>query len=183
MNGENKPQSNPEDRDEPQPRRSDKRRVGRPKFWTPEAMAPVKAEILERLAHGEALTSILEEDGMPSYPEVMKWRRADSEFEKDFVDAREDQAEFFGDECLTIADEAVDRDSAAAARVKIEVRKMRMAQLKARAFGDKPGLTIHNHGDMIVMTEERRAELIERRKRLTSKHPKLMDLEKLHPEK
>jgi hypothetical protein len=161
------------DETETEPKSRDKRRLGRPKFWTEETMPPVKAEILDRLAHGESLVSILDEDGMPGYPEVMRWRRADSVFEKNFVEAREDQAEFFGDECLTIADSACDRDSAAAARVKIEVRRMRMAQLKARAFGEKPGLTINNN-TMIVMSEEERMEYIERRKRLTSRHPELL---------
>lgn len=120
---------------------------------------------------------------MPSYNTVWEWTKEKSlgqsldesgnpvgekiasNFAERFARARDQQAEFFADDCIRIADGASDRDSAAAARIQIDVRMKRAAQMKPRVFGER-SIVDQNVSINVTMTEEKRLELIERRRLL-----------------
>jgi len=109
--------------------------VGRPTLYT-QALA---AEIAEQLANGRSLAQILSQPRMPSKQTVYSWLRTNREFLDYYVRAREEQADFFADQCIEIADATVGMDSAgvAAARVRIEARKWRASVMKPKVYGTK----------------------------------------------
>ena len=76
---------------------------------------------------------------MPSKQTVYSWLHTNRVFLDHYVRAREEQADYFADECIEIADATVGMDSAgvAAARVRIEARKWRAGILKPKVYGTK----------------------------------------------
>ena len=109
--------------------------MGRPTVYTPE----LAARITDQLANGRSLAQILAELGMPSKQTVYSWLHTNRVFLDHYVRAREEQADYFADECIEIADATVGMDSAgvAAARVRIEARKWRAGILKPKVYGTK----------------------------------------------
>ena len=116
-------------------RTSTKKALGRPTLYT-QALA---ANITEQLANGRSLAQILSQPGMPSKQTVYSWLHTNREFMDHYVRAREEQADYFADQCIEIADATVGMDSAgvAAARVRIEARKWRASVLKPKVYGTK----------------------------------------------
>ncbi|MBM7406915.1 MULTISPECIES: hypothetical protein [Sphingomonas] len=100
--------------------------------------------ICERLIEGESLRAICRDASMPSKSTVARWLAADEAFQELYARARELQAEALADEILEIADKAHDRDSAAAARVKVDVRKWLASKLAPKKYGDA---TLLKHAD------------------------------------
>lgn len=98
--------------------------------------AKQKAEICRRLIEGESLRSITSDDKMPANSTVAVWVRSDPVFAGEYASARLLQAEALADEIVDIADRATDRDSAAAARVKIDARKWLASKLAPKRYGD-----------------------------------------------
>ena len=129
--------------------------VGRPTLYT-EALA---VGIAEQLANGRSLAQILSQPGMPSKQTVYSWLRTNREFLDYYVHAREEQADFFADQCVEIADATVGMDSAgvAAARVRIEARKWRASVMKPKVYGTK---VVGEH--LVKVSHETDAERIAR---------------------
>ena len=65
----------------------------------------VGAEICGRIAGGESLRRICKADRMPSQSTVFVWLRQNDAFRQLYTLAREDQAEFWAEEILEIADD------------------------------------------------------------------------------
>lgn len=113
-------------------------RKGRPTIYT-EAVAQ---EICERIAGGESLRNICAGPRMPNQSTVLRWlfKVDESEeltaFLRAYRLARDCQAELIADEIIDIADEATDRDTAAAAQVRIAARKWIAAKLLPKKYGD-----------------------------------------------
>ena len=67
------------------------------------------AELAERicdfLAEGWSLTKICKEEGYPNRRTVYRWRRKYEEFDKAFLQAREDQADYLAEDIIEIADD------------------------------------------------------------------------------
>ena len=116
-------------------RTSTKKALGRPTLYT----QALTAKITEQLANGRSLAQILSQPGMPSKQTVYSWLHTNREFMDHYVRAREEQADYFADQCIEIADATVGMDSAgvAAARVRIEARKWRASVLKPKVYGTK----------------------------------------------
>lgn len=64
------------------------------------------AELLDRLASGETMTSITDDKHMPSYPTVCDWQRGRPWFSQAVADARRVQATSFVEQGLQILDTA-----------------------------------------------------------------------------
>jgi len=137
------------------PKPSTGKKVGRPTVYTPE----LAAEIAEQLANGRSLAQILSQPLMPSKQTVYAWLRTNREFLDYYVRGREEQADFFADQCVEIADATVGMDSAgvAAARVRIEARKWRASVMKPKVYGTK---VVGEH--TVQMSQETHAEQIAR---------------------
>jgi hypothetical protein len=110
--------------------------AGRPSDYTPE----IAEEIFRRLANGESLKAICEDDHLPSRETVRHWLFVNPEFLGNYARAREEQAEHYADEIIEIADTETDANIA---RVRIDARKWKAARMAPRKWGDK---VINEHG-------------------------------------
>jgi hypothetical protein len=104
---------------------------GRPEFPNKQE---VQKRICELLSLGMSLHKICAMDGMPDISNVIAWRWDDPEFHKQYVRAREDQADYYADEITEIADTETDPNKA---RVRIDARKWVASKLKSKSYGDK----------------------------------------------
>ena len=90
--------------------------------------------ICDKLAEGKSLRSICESADLPSRETVRKWLREDEGFAGQYARAREEQADFYADKIIEIADEAKDPQKA---RVQIDARKWVASKLKPKVYGDR----------------------------------------------
>lgn len=103
---------------------------GRPTKYT-EALAD---KICERVAEGESLNAICKEPEMPARLTIYRWFREYESFSNNYARAREDQADFYADEIIALADSATDPQKA---RLQIDTRKWVASKLKSKKYGDK----------------------------------------------
>ena len=144
------------------------KKVGRPTIYS----LALVTHITDQLANGRSLAQVLAAPGMPTKQTVYSWLHNNREFLDHYVRAREEQADYFADECVEIADASVGMDSAgvAAARIRIEARKWRAGVLKPKVYGTKivADQTLRvsqpNEEERIAQDRERFAHLRERMK-------------------
>lgn len=111
-----------------------KAKLGRPPFvWTEEIISA----ILIRVAEGESIKKICQENGMPSWQTLREKRIEDEDFAARYARAREQSADAFDEQIDEEAKLAVDKDSAAAARVRIDALKWRAGKRNPRQYGDR----------------------------------------------
>lgn len=127
---------------------------GRPSDFTPE----IANEICERLAKGESLRRICEDDEggfLPSARTVHRWLASEEDwalaFRQQYAHARERQADFYAEEVIDIADctdgpSGVQRDPQRD-RLRIDARKWYAGKLAPKKYGDKVALTGGDDGD------------------------------------
>ena len=93
-------------------------------------------EILKRLAEGESLNKICQDDHLPPRTTVLQWQTDDREgFSVKYARARETGYLKLADELLGIADasgEDVQRD-----RLRVDTRKWLLSKMLPKVFGDK----------------------------------------------
>lgn len=127
---------------------------GRPPYaWTPE----IEDEIFKRIARGEAVAKICNDDWLPS--EDTFYRRLASDdvsFRERYTHAREVQGDRIFEECLAIADDTTgdfiqtpdgpvfDREAVQRAKLRIDTRKWMAGKLRPKVYGDKLDLTHAN---------------------------------------
>lgn len=113
--------------------------MARKSKFTPELAETICA----RIAGGESLRKICEDKDMPHADAVRKWLvKGDAEdapeefkaFLAQYVRAREDQADYYADDIVHIADTEEDP---AKARVRVDARKWVASKLKAKKYGDR----------------------------------------------
>lgn len=115
----------------------------------------IKSLICERIANGESLIGILEDEGMPSSSTVFNWLAADEAFVDKYARAREAQADAVFDQILTIADDGrndwMERKNADGenigwmengealrrSQLRIDARKWMAGKLRPKKYGDK----------------------------------------------
>lgn len=139
--------------------------MGRPSDFTQE----VADAICERIADGESLRSICQTEGMPSRMTVFRWLNDPerSSFRDQYARAREEQAEFYAESIIEIADEEAvtvkggedeevsvvfDATAVARNRLRIDARKWYASKLAPKKFGDFKAveLTGANGGPVMI---------------------------------
>lgn len=123
--------------------------------------------ICERLADGESLKAMCEDEDMPSKSTVFKWLAENETFSDMYARARETQADAIFDEILDIADDGRNdwmerkdaedenigwRENGEALRrsqLRIDARKWMAGKLKPKKYGEKLEL---EHGGRIALT-------------------------------
>jgi hypothetical protein len=136
-------------------------RTGRPTLKTPE----ICAEICRRISEGETMQKILKDPGMPAWTTVHDWRHADESFRQDLARAREQQAEAWAEEMLSISDDELPTHEAIGrARLRMQSRQWLAGKYNSQ-FADKPSQTQVNVGLQVVLPEAERVKLLERRDR------------------
>jgi hypothetical protein len=107
---------------------------GRPTDYT-EALGD---KICDQLTQGMSLVKICKADAMPATVTIYKWLREHPEFANNYARARDNQADYYADEILEIADNAEDPQKA---RLQVDTRKWVASKLKPKKFGDKIDMT------------------------------------------
>lgn len=129
----------------------------------------VADKICERIALGESLRSICEDESTPSRVTVLRWLRSDAEwgeaFRAQYARAREDQADSLFDEINEIADDGandwmeklnkdgeligwtVNGEAVQRSRLRIDARRWQAAKLRPKKYGEK--LDVTSGGDKI----------------------------------
>ena len=106
--------------------------------------------ICERIADGESLVSICSDANMPCRAIVYDWLRDKPLFSDRYARAREDQADFYAEQIIQIADDGkndsyvddsgktmTDQDVVARSRLRIDARKWAASKLAPKKYGDK----------------------------------------------
>ena len=121
---------------------------GRPSNYSDE----IAAEICARLADGQSLVQICQDEAMPPVRAVRAWLAEErGNFLPMYVHAREEQVEHFVDEMITIADsvkDCTDNAIVQAARLAIDTRKWAAAKRLPRKYGDR--LDVQQDGQLTV---------------------------------
>lgn len=127
--------------------------MGRPSAFS----ATIADEICRRIAGGESLRAICEDDTMPSTSSVCRWLADDAnvEFREQYARAREAQADAIVDEMLDIADDAtndymerktedeqspgyvLNGEHVQRSKLRIDARKWVASKLAPKKYGDK----------------------------------------------
>lgn len=142
--------------------------VGRPERYT----AEIATEICDRLANGETLTRICEDQHIPSRQTVTRWLADESkpEFLSRYAVARGLQTDYYADHIVDIADDAsrdwIDRTNGEGeaiapalnhehiqrSKVRIETRQWIMERLNPKKYGAKTKLE-HGVDDSIAFAK------------------------------
>lgn len=142
-------------------KKKEKHPGGRPTIFN-QSLADV---ILSEIASGETLSEVCRRPGMPSRQSVLRWRRKNQQFGADYLRAREDQTECWGDDIVAISDdntfdtiESVDKQGNSIQvanhanvqrdRLRIDTRRFIMSTLNAR-YAPKQQ---HEHGGEVIHT-------------------------------
>ena len=108
--------------------------------------------ICARIAGGASLRTICLDKDLPTPQGVRKWLNADKDGElvAQYARAREEQADHYADEIITIADN--ENLTPEDRRIKIDARKWVASKLKPRKYGDK--LALGGAADLPAIRQE-----------------------------
>jgi hypothetical protein len=136
-------------------------RKGRPTLKTPELCA----EICRRISEGETMQAILKDPGMPAWTTVHDWKQADESFRQALARAREQQAEVWAEEMLSISDDELPTHEAIGrARLRMQSRQWLAGKYNPQ-FADKATQVGVQVGVHVVLPEAERLKLLERHER------------------
>lgn len=96
-------------------------------------------EIVTRLAHGEPMARICEDDHMPDFSTVWRWEKDDEAFRKASAHAREIGTHYIADDCIRISDDPTIEP--ADKRIRVDTRLRLIGKWNAKRYGDKVSLT------------------------------------------
>jgi hypothetical protein len=122
--------------------------------------------ICERLAQGEALSAICGSDGLPTTRTWLRWCDADETVAEEYSRALAARAEYYAAEHDRIRQTAVDRESAAAARVQLQGLEWQMQRAAPKRYGDRVGVDVGVNIDLSGLLEKRRQKVLEANARL-----------------
>lgn len=120
-----------------------KPKTGRPSIYSDE----LAQSIFERIGAGELLINICAEPAMPSYTTFFRWLEEKPAFRETYARARRDQADYFVEDTVRIAD--TDKD-ANRARVRVMARQWLAERLNASKYGSKVALTGADGGPLAI---------------------------------
>lgn len=103
--------------------------------YTDEQRQEIMATVCARMAQGEPLSRICENDpDLPHRTTIMEWVYKDDDLADKYARAREAQADYYADEIVQISDTEEDPNRA---RVRIDARKWTAGKLRPRVYGDR----------------------------------------------
>lgn len=139
---------------------------------SPETMAieydrPTVVEaICERLANGESLAAICRDKNMPTTRCFLQWADEHGAVAAEYSRALVARAEWFNAEHDRIRKTAVDRESAAAARVQLAGLEWQMGRMAPKRYGERVDLNVEHSFDLANEINLRRQQVIEANERL-----------------
>lgn len=110
--------------------------------------------ICQRIALGQSLREITRDENMPDQSTVYRWLAVNEPFREQYARARSDQADYFLDELLEIADdgsndwmlrnhgqdddvEVPNHDHINRSKLRVDARKWAMSKLAPKKYGEK----------------------------------------------
>jgi len=143
---------------------AEKKKMGRPALFSEELVAV----ICERIANGESLKAICEDDEMPSQSTVFKWLSEKPDFTEKYAHARDAQADALFDDILSIADDGrndwmqrnfgeetrwvENGEAIRRSQLRIDARKWMASKLKPKKYGDR--LDLNHSGSIDTLTDD-----------------------------
>jgi hypothetical protein len=106
--------------------------AGRPTLFTEEIGDKICAMVMA----GVPLVRICEEDWAPHPTTIYRWFREHDKFCYNYARAKEDQADYFVEDIVQIADLATP-DNVQVARLRVDTRKWAASKYKPKKYGDK----------------------------------------------
>ena len=98
----------------------------------------IETRICELLAQGHSLAAICRRKNLPAPSTIYKWLAESPEFSERYAHAREQQADFYADEIIEIADNCPPvHEEIATAKLKRDTRKWKAARLAPKKYGDR----------------------------------------------
>ena len=133
--------------------------MARPIKYDPATIWPV---VLESIANGHSLSSILRQHDFPSYAWAKGQLRESPELRRRYDQAVEDRADRLAEELIELADEpmpeGLDGPGMSAwvqkLRVRIDVRKWAASKLRPRAYGERLEVAVQPPGISILQALE-----------------------------
>lgn len=122
--------------------------------------------ICERLAGGESLAAICRDAGMPTTRTFLRWADQDEMIADEYGRALAARAEWFTAEHDRIRVTAVDRESAAAARVQLTALEWQMSKMAPKRYGDRIDVEVGVKVDLTSILDRRRQRVLEANERL-----------------
>ena len=120
--------------------------------------AKIWLQIIEAIANGHSLSSILRQEGFPSYSWCKLQLRQNEVLRRAYDQAIEDRGDRLAEELIELADQPMPEGfdgSAASAwvqqlRLKIDVRKWAASKLRPRVYGEKIDVSVSHETISIV---------------------------------
>jgi terminase small subunit len=133
----------------------EKRPIGRPTKYSQE----MADKICGLISNGMSLRAICNVNGMPARGTVYQWLSENIEFQDQYTRARVEQADYFAEEIVEIAD-SVEADSAAVAKARLQVdaRKWAASKLAPKKYGEKTELDVKSSDGSMTPTVRLDAE-------------------------
>ncbi|OWT68078.1 MULTISPECIES: terminase small subunit protein [unclassified Achromobacter] len=120
--------------------------------------------ICARLADGESLRRICQDEDMPDKSTVMRWLAQDENLRDQYARAREAQADRLAEEILEIADdgrndtytdedgnERTNQEVVARSRLRVDARKWLASKMAPKKYGDKVELSGTGEGGALLI--------------------------------
>src|SRR5437588_4778606 len=141
-------------------------KLGRPKELTSEAVS----EILMRIAQGESVNKITQDEYLPSYRTFFRALLDDEDLRKRYSFVTEVREQRLFDQIIEIADSASTAEQAQIAKVQIDARKWALSKMNPKKYAEnnKPAINVFTEitNNLPILTVEKQKELQERRRRL-----------------
>jgi hypothetical protein len=117
--------------------------------------------ICEQLSHGESLSGICLGEDMPTMRTFLRWVDEDEQLAGEYSRALAARAEWFAAEHDRIRLTAVDRETAAAARVQLAALEWQMGRMSPKRYGDRLDVDVGVRVDLGAVLDRRRQRVIE----------------------
>ena len=103
----------------------------------------LEERICEILARGHSMSEICRRKDIPAESTVYKWLAEGGAFSERYAHAREQQADFYADEIIEIADNCPpETGEVAKAKLKIDARKWKATRLAPKKYSEKTELDL-----------------------------------------
>jgi hypothetical protein len=120
--------------------------------------------ICERLANGEPLAAICRDKGMPTTRTFLLWADGDETIAAEYSRALQARAEWFAAEHDRIRKTAIDRDSAAAARVQLSGLEWQMSKMAPKRYGERIDVGVDASLDLGAIIDRGRQRVLAARR-------------------
>lgn len=132
-----------------------KRPIGRPTKYSQE----MADKICGLISNGMSLRAICNVNGMPARGTVYQWLNENLKFQDQYTRARVEQADYFAEEIVEIADNAeADSAAVAKARLQVDARKWAASKLAPKKYGEKTELDVKSSDGSMTPTVRLDAE-------------------------